>query len=151
MEFMKQNKVNPMGSCLPTLVQIPVFFGFYYMLRSAIELRGVHFLWAYDLSQPDTIAYIAGFPINPLPLIMGGTQFWQMHMTPPSPGMDPGQQRIMKFMPLIFLVFFYRMSAGLTVYWTVSNLLSILQMQMTKVGPTAAPVTAVAVPGKKKK
>ncbi|HWD19062.1 MAG TPA: membrane protein insertase YidC [Verrucomicrobiae bacterium] len=148
MEFMKQNKVNPMGSCLPTLLQIPVFFGFYYMLRSAIELRGVHFLWAYDLSQPDTIFYLAGFPINPLPLVMGATQFWQMHMTPPSPGMDPGQQKIMKFMPLMFLVFFYRMSAGLTLYWTVSNLLSILQMKTTRTAPDDVPALA---PARKKK
>jgi len=153
MEFMKQNKVNPMGSCLPTLLQLPVFIGFYYMLRNAIELRGVHFLWAYDLSQPDTVGYIAGFPINPLPLIMGATQFWQMHMTPPQPGMDPGQQKVMKFMPVMMMAFFYRMSAGLTVYWTVSNLLGILQMKVTRAaadGPKAAAPVAVA-PVKKKK
>lgn len=145
MEFMKQNKVNPMGSCIPSLVQIPVFFGFYYMLRSAIELRGVHFLWAYDLSQPDTVAYIGGFPINPLPLIMGVTQFWQMHTTPPSPGMDEGQQKIMKLMPLMFLVFFYRMSSGLTLYWTISNLLSVLQMKTTRAA-VAAETTATRAP-----
>jgi YidC/Oxa1 family membrane protein insertase len=149
MEFMKQNKVNPMGSCLPTLLQLPVFIGFYYMLRNAIELRGVHFLWAYDLSQPDTVFYVAGFPVNPLPLIMGATQFWQMHMTPPSPGMDPGQQKIMKLMPLMMMGIFYKMSAGLTVYWTVSNLLGILQMKVTratadapKPGSAPAPVLA---------
>ncbi len=71
MEFCKEHKVSPLGSCLPTLLQIPVFFGFYWMLRNAIELRGTHFLWAYDLSQPDTVAYLAGFPINPLPLDHG--------------------------------------------------------------------------------
>jgi len=152
MEFMKQNKVNPMGSCLPTLIQIPVFFGFYYMLRSAIELRGVHFLWAFDLSQPDTVFYMGTIPVNPLPLIMGATQFWQMHMTPPSPGMDPAQQRIMKFMPLMFLAFFYRMSSGLTLYWTISNLLSILQMKTTKAtAEPGAPALPPAVPIRKKK
>jgi YidC/Oxa1 family membrane protein insertase len=62
MEFYKQHKVNPLGSCLPTVLQLPVFFGFYYMLRGAIELRGAHFLWAFDLSQPDTVGTIAGFP-----------------------------------------------------------------------------------------
>jgi hypothetical protein len=78
MEFYKQNKVSPLGSCLPTLLQLPVFYGFYWMMRGAIELRGAHFLWAFDLSQPDTIATIAGFPINPLPLIMGATQLWHV-------------------------------------------------------------------------
>src|SRR5678810_184583 len=65
MEFMKEHKVSPLGGCLPMLLQIPVFFGFYRMLQSAIELRGASFLWACDLSQPDTIFYLAGFPVNP--------------------------------------------------------------------------------------
>ncbi len=131
-EFLKEQKVSQLGSCLPTLLQIPVFFGFYWMLRNAIELRGAHFLWAYDLSQADTVAYVAGFPVNPLPLIMGATQLWQAQLTPPSPGMDPGQQKIMRFMPLMFIALLYRMSAGLTLYWTVQNLLSIVQMKLTK-------------------
>jgi YidC/Oxa1 family membrane protein insertase len=147
MEFYKLHKVNPLGSCLPTLLQLPVFFGFYYMLRGAIELRGAHFLWAFDLSQADTvgsIAFLNGFPINPLPLIMGATQLWQAHMMPPSPGMDPGQQKMMRFMPLLMIIFFYRMAAGLTLYWTVSNLLSILQLKLTSVtgDPAAALVPA---------
>ena len=83
--FMKEHKVNPMGSCLPMLIQIPVFFGFYSMLRNAIELRGIPFLWASDLTLPDTIATLSGFPINPLPLIMGVTQIWQSHLTRPPP------------------------------------------------------------------
>ena len=148
MEFWKEHKINPMGSCLPTLLQIPVFFGFYWMLRNAIELRGVPFLWAYDLSQPDTVAHLAGFPVNPLPLIMGVTQLWQAHLMPPSPGMDPGQQKIMKFMPLMFIALLYRMSAGLTLYWTVQNLLSILQTKVTK---TTEPPRAVPVLGTVKK
>ncbi len=150
MEFYKQHKVNPMGSCLPTLLQLPVFFGFYYMLRGAIELRGAHFLWAFDLSQPDTIGAIAGFPVNPLPLIMGATQLWQSHTMPPSPGMDPGQQKIMRYMPLMMIALFYKMSAGLTLYWTVQNLLSILQMKLTKT--TGEPATTAApAPMRKKK
>jgi YidC/Oxa1 family membrane protein insertase len=131
-EFLKEHKVSQLGSCLPTLLQIPVFYGFYWMLRNAIELRGAHFLWIYDLSQPDTVAHLAGFPINPLPLIMGATQLWQAQLTPPAPGMDPGQQKIMRFMPLMFIALLYRMSAGLTLYWTVQNLLSIVQMKVTK-------------------
>lgn len=143
MEFMKQNRVSPLGGCLPILLQIPVFIGFYQMLQSAVELRGAGFLWACDLSQPDTIVRIFGFPINPLPLIMGTTQLWQMRMTPPSPGMDPTQQKIMQYMPLMFIVILYSFPAGLALYWTVQNLLSILQMKLTK-NITAAPATPVA-------
>jgi YidC/Oxa1 family membrane protein insertase len=146
MEFMKENKVSPLGGCLPMLLQIPVFIGFYQMLRSAIELRGAHLLWACDLSQPDTIFYIPGlnFPVNPLPLIMGATQIWQAHMTPPSPGMDPVQQKMMKYMPLMMVVFLYKFSAGLTLYWTVQNLLSILQMKLTRDNPATTPVAPPA-------
>ncbi|HNU51453.1 MAG TPA: membrane protein insertase YidC [Verrucomicrobiota bacterium] len=145
MEFMKQNRVSPLGGCLPLLLQIPVFFGFFQMLRSAIELRGARFLWAYDLSQPDTVAMIFGFPLNPLPLIMGATQFWQARLTPPSPGVDPMQQKLMQYMPLIFVFMLYNFSAGLALYWTVQNLLSILQMKLTKgTAPAPAPVPSPA-------
>jgi YidC/Oxa1 family membrane protein insertase len=152
MEFMKEHKVSPLGSCLPTVIQIPVFFGFYYMLRSAIELRGDHFLWAHDLSQPDTVGYLpflGGFPINPLPIIMGATQLWQSHILPPSPGMDPGQAKMMRYMPLLFVAMFYRMSSGLVLYWTVSNLLSILQTYLTKTTEETAAQPAAVVPKKK--
>jgi YidC/Oxa1 family membrane protein insertase len=139
MEFMKENRVSPLGGCLPILLQIPVFIGFYQMLQSAIELRGASFLWACDLSQSDTIGYIFGFPINPLPLIMGATQFWQARMTPPSPGMDPVQAKMMQYMPLIFIFILYNFSSGLALYWTVQNLLSILQMKLTKNAPPTPP------------
>lgn len=136
MEFMKEHKVNPLGGCLPMLLQIPVFFGFYRMLLSAIELRGVPFLWVADLSQPDTIFHIGGvggFPINPLPVLMTITMIWQTGLTPPSPGMDATQQKMMRWgMPLMMLFFFYKMSAGLTLYWTVQNLLTIVQTKLTK-------------------
>jgi YidC/Oxa1 family membrane protein insertase len=150
MEFMKENKVSPLGGCLPMLLQIPVFIGFYTMLQSAIELRGARFLWACDLSQADTIAFIPGlnFPINPMPLLMGVTMLWQARLTPPSPGMDPVQQKIMKYMPLMFMVFLYNFSAGLTLYWTVQNLLTIAQMKLTKTNdpePTPGPKAPVAV------
>jgi YidC/Oxa1 family membrane protein insertase len=151
MEFYKQNKVSPLGSCLPTVLQLPVFIGFYWMLRGAIELRGAHFLWAFDLCQPDTIGKIAGFSINPLPLIMGATQLWQSHMMPPSPGMDPGQQKMMRWLPLLMIGIFYRMSAGLTLYWTVSNLLSILQLRLTKTTGAPAPAAAAPYLAKKKR
>jgi YidC/Oxa1 family membrane protein insertase len=142
-ELYKKHKVNPMSGCLPMVIQMPVFIGFFTMIRSAIELRGAHFLWAADLSKPDTLFMIPGItfipmistaqglPFNLLPLLMGGAMLWQSHLTPPSPGMDPGQQKIMRYMPLIFLVFLYNYSAGLALYWTVNNLLTILQTKLT--------------------
>ena len=144
MEFMKENKVSPLGGCLPMLLQIPVFFGFYKMIQSAIELRGAHFLWVSDLSKPDTLFTIPGtaFPFNLLPLIMGVTMLWQARLTPPSPGMDPMQAKMMRYMPLMFLVFLYNFSAGLALYWTVQNLLTIAQTKLTRMAPETV------VPGK---
>jgi YidC/Oxa1 family membrane protein insertase len=150
-EFYKKNKVNPLGGCLPMVLQIPVFFGLLSMLRNAIELRGAHFLWISDLSQPDTVAVLPflgrNVPLNLMPIIMGATQFWLMSLTPPSPGMDPAQQKMMKYMPLIFVVFLYNYSSGLALYWTVSNLLSVLQNKVTKTNPDPAiPGAAAAQP-----
>ena len=140
MEFMKENKVSPLGGCLPMVLQIPVFFGFYRMIQSAIELRGAHFLWVRDLSQPDTLFMIPGtaFPFNLLPLIMGVTMLWQARLSPPSPGMDPMQAKMMRYMPLMFIVFLYNFSAGLALYWTVQNLLTIAQTKLTKMAPESA-------------
>lgn len=157
MEFMKENKVSPLGGCLPMLLQIPVFFGFFTMIRSAVELRGAHFLWVTDLSLPDTLFYIPGvnFPFNLLPLIMGATMLWQARLTPPSPGMDPTQQKIMKYMPLMFMVFLYNYSAALTLYWTTNNLLTIFQTKVTKMKDPAAldpvPTAKSVAPAKKHK
>jgi YidC/Oxa1 family membrane protein insertase len=146
MEFMKENRVSPLGSCLPMFLQLPVFIGFYTMLQSAIELRGARFLWACDLSESDTIWTIPGvnFPINPMPLLMGATMLWQARLTPPSPGMDPMQQKIMKYMPLMLMVFFYNYSAGLTLYWAVQNLISITQMKLTRASDEKAKQTAAS-------
>ncbi|MCU0770686.1 MAG: membrane protein insertase YidC [Verrucomicrobia bacterium] len=149
MEFMRENKVSPLGGCLPMLLQIPVFFGFFKMIRSAIELRGARFLWVKDLAQPDTLFMIPGFhfPFNLLPLVMGVTMLVQARLTPPSPGMDPVQQKMMRYMPLMFLVFLYNYSAGLTLYWTVQNLLTILQTKLTKMNePLPAPAPAAPDP-----
>jgi YidC/Oxa1 family membrane protein insertase len=162
MEFYKENKVNPLGSCLPMLLQIPVFFGFFSMIRTAVELRGAHWLWVKDLAKPDTLFWIpglgfipfigvsgVGLPFNLLPLIMGATMFWQARLTPPSPGMDPTQQAIMKYLPLIFLVSLYNFSAGMTLYWTTNNLLTILQTKLTRtieVKPPAPPTPTAAKP-----
>jgi YidC/Oxa1 family membrane protein insertase len=155
MEFMKENKVSPLGGCLPMVLQIPVFFGFYRMIQSAIELRGAHFLWVRDLSQPDTLFMIPGtaFPFNLLPLIMGVTMLWQARLSPPSPGMDPMQAKMMRYMPLMFIVFLYNFSAGLALYWTVQNLLTIAQTKLTKMAPesAAAKGPVLTPPAKKRK
>ena len=132
MEFMREHKINPMGGCLPILIQLPVFFGFFTMLRSAVELRGAEFLWICDLSESDTVAHIFGFPINPMPMLMAVTMLVQARLTPTSPTMDPMQQKMMKYMPLIFIVILYNFSSGLTLYWTVQNMLSILQTKLTR-------------------
>jgi len=155
MELWKKNKVSPMGGCLPMAIQMPVFIGFFTMIRSAIELRGASFLWARDLSKPDTLFMIPGinFPFNLLPLLMGGAMLWQSHLTPPSPGMDPTQAKIMRYMPLIFLVFLYNYSAGMALYMTVSTLLGVVQTKLTKMNQ--APITpgaaSVLTPPQKKK
>jgi YidC/Oxa1 family membrane protein insertase len=151
-ELWRKNKVSPMSGCLPMLVQMPVFIGFFTMIRSAIELRGAHFLWVTDLSKPDTLFMVPGlnFPLNLLPLLMVGTMVWQSHLQPVSPGMDPAQQKMMRFMPLIFLLFLYSYSSGMALYMTVSTLLGILQMQlMKKQAATAAPELTPAPKPKK--
>ena len=157
-ELYKENKVSPLGGCLPMLLQLPVFMGFYQMIRSAIELRGSHFLWVNDLTQPDTVfvLHALGYaiPINPLPLLYGSTTLWQAHLTPVQPGADPLQAKMMKYMPLIFLFILYNFSSGLTLYWTVQNLLTIAQMKLTKAkdapSATAAKAPVAAAHSKKK-
>lgn len=126
MQMYRNYGINPMGGCLPMLVQIPVFFGFYAMLQSAVELRDANFLWIKDLSQPDTVAHIFGFPFNPLPLVMGATSLWQTSIMPMG-GMDKGQATIMKLMPLLFVIFCYNFSSALALYWTVQNLVGVYQ------------------------
>ena len=139
LKLFKEHQVNPVAGCLPMLVQMPIFLGLFYMLRSASELRHESFLWISDLSQADTIFEISGFPINLLPLIMGGTMFLQMSMMPINPSADPVQQKIFKFLPFVFLVFLYSFSAGLVLYWTVQNILTILQQKITNSRPDELP------------
>src|SRR5260370_21399525 len=116
--------------CLPMLIQIPIFFGFYQMLGSAVELRDSSFLWIRDLSQPDTIAHIFSFPINILPLIMAVTQILQLRITPKT--RDPSQQRILLIMPVVFLFICYHFSAALSLFYTVLNLILYTQTYLTR-------------------
>ncbi len=118
--------VNPFGGCLPILLQMPIFFGFFSMLRSAVELRHQPWvLWVDDLSMPDTVAHIVGFPLNILPILMGVTMVWQMKMTPTTG--DKMQRRIFMLMPLIFMIFCYGFASALALYWTAQNIISIGQ------------------------
>lgn len=133
MKLYKEYGVNPLAGCLPMLIQIPIFFGFYSMLGSAVELRNSGFLWVSDLSRPDTVAYLAGFPINILPILMAATMIWQMQLTPKSG--DAMQQKMFMFMPLIFVVFTYNFASALALYYTMQNLLSIVQLYVTRNEP----------------
>ena len=130
MKLYKEYKINPFTGCLPMLIQIPIFFGFYTMLGSAVELRNSSFLWVADLSQPDTVAHLFGFPINILPLIMAATQLWQLKITPKTG--DPSQQRILMIMPVVFLAICYNFASALSLYYTVQNLFLIFQTYLTR-------------------
>ena len=148
LKLFREHQVNPVAGCLPLFIQMPIFLGLFYMLRTASELRYEPFLWISDLSQPDTVMEIAGFPLNILPLLMGFTMYLQMSMMPMNPGADPAQQKIFKFLPFIFLIFLYGFSSGLVLYWTVQNILTILQQKITNSRPDEPlkPLPAAATP-----
>ncbi|NOQ47313.1 MAG: membrane protein insertase YidC [Desulfobulbaceae bacterium] len=133
MAMYKTYKVNPVGGCLPMLIQIPFFFALYRVLMAAIELRHAPFmLWINDLSAPDRlwigvdIPYLHGIPV--LTLLMGASMYLQQKMTPTTA--DPTQAKIMQFLPIIFTFMFINFASGLVLYWFVNNLLSILQQQL---------------------
>lgn len=118
MELYKTEKINPLGGCLPIVVQIPVFIALYWVLLAAIELRHAPFiLWIHDLSALD--------PYFVLPILMTATMVLQTRMNPTPP--DPVQAKVMKFMPFFFSIFFFFFPAGLVLYWLVNNILSIAQ------------------------
>lgn len=133
MALYKTYKVNPLGGCLPMVLQIPFFFALYKVLLMSIELRHAPFmLWINDLSAPDRlwigfdIPYLHGIPV--LTLLMGASMYLQQKMTPTTA--DPTQARIMQMLPIIFTFMFLNFASGLVLYWFVNNLLSILQQQM---------------------
>ncbi|BDY07121.1 membrane protein insertase YidC [Ferrimonas sp. YFM] len=120
MELYQKEKVNPMGGCLPLLLQFPIFIAFYWVLLESVELRQAPFmLWITDLSVKD--------PYYILPLLMGASMFLMQKMQPVAPGMDPMQQKMMQYMPVIFTVFFLWFPSGLVLYWLVGNLVAIAQ------------------------
>ena len=123
MELYKREGANPMSGCLPMVVQLPILYAFYKVLTVTIELRGAHWLWVTDLSQPEQLA------IRVLPILLIVTQFIVQKMTP-NPTVDPAQAKMMQFMPLMFGFFFYNVSSGLVVYWLTGNLVGIAQQAM---------------------
>ncbi|NOY74503.1 MAG: membrane protein insertase YidC [Kiritimatiellaeota bacterium] len=132
MKLQKEHNVSPLGGCLPMLLQMPVFLALYATLSGTVEPRQASFLWAGDLSLPDTIFTIPGLglPIRPLMLMMTATMVLQQKLTPTAA--DPAQQKVMMFMPLLMLVMLYSLPSGLTLYWTVSQFISVAQLVVNK-------------------
>jgi YidC/Oxa1 family membrane protein insertase len=128
MELYKKEGINPLGGCLPLVLQMPFFFALFQTLPYIVELKDVSFLWIRDLSSPDTILNINLYitdQLNILPLIMTATSIWQSILQKTDGG-DQKQQRMMMFLPVVFLFIFYKMPSGLVLYWTVQNLLQIV-------------------------
>jgi len=128
MKLYKEHGVNPLGGCLPTILQMPLLFALFVVFRSAIELRQAPFvLWIKDLSAPDTLTMlpVVGMPLNVLPLVMGATMFIQQKMTVT----DPKQKFMLYFMPVMFTFMFYGFPSGLTLYYSLFNILSLVQQK----------------------
>ncbi|MDI1312960.1 membrane protein insertase YidC [Prosthecobacter sp.] len=132
MKLYKEYGVNPLGGCLPLFLQFPIFIGLYSVLEVAAELRGQSFWWVRDLAAADTQGYFMGFPVNPLPIIMGLTMVAQMKLTPQPATVDKTQQRIFMLMPLFFLWISYDFAAALALYWSTQNIFSVFQTWVMK-------------------
>jgi YidC/Oxa1 family membrane protein insertase len=162
MELYKKEGANPLSGCLPILIQIPVFFALYKVLFVSIEMRQAPFFgWIQDLSAPDPTSWINGFgrlpwevpelgvfsviSIGVWPILMGLTMFFQMRLNPQPP--DPVQAKIFAFMPLIFTFLLAQFPAGLVIYWTWNNLLSMLQ-QIVIMKRAGVPIGRQATPSK---
>ncbi|MGH9667667.1 MAG: YidC/Oxa1 family insertase periplasmic-domain containing protein, partial [Bryobacteraceae bacterium] len=145
MALYKKHGANPLGGCVPMVIQIPFFYAFYKVLTVAIEMRGAHWLWVSDISRVEDL------PIRLLPIILIVTQFLSQKLTPTT-AMDPTQQKMMLIMPLGLGFVFYSLPAGLVLYYLTSNLVSIGQQLLTNriMGVPMLPA-APAAPAKKKK
>ena len=148
MALYKKHGINPVGGCLPLMLQLPILWAFYTVLANIIEMRGASWLWVHDLTRPETLA------IRLLPVLLLVTQFLTQRMTPPSPGMDPAQQKMMMFMPLVMGYMFYFQISGLVLYWLTGNLVGILSQFVTNKmmpQPPAAPAIIDVKPVSKKR
>ena len=146
MDMYKKHGINPVGGCVPLVLQLPILWAFYSVLSNIIAMRGASWLWVHDLSRPETLA------IRLLPVILLVTQFITQKMTPPSPGMDPSQQKMMMVMPLFMGYIFYYQSSGLVLYWLTSNLMGILLQWVTnRMMPAVKPAVIDVKPVSKKR
>ena len=146
MELYKNSGANPLGGCLPMLIQMPILVSVFSIFRSKIEFRGAPFFgWISDLSVPDTLISIGSFPINILPVLMGSTMFIQQKMMS-APNADTQQKTMMYVMNVFFLFLFYRFPSGLNLYYFVFNLLTILQQKYLIPKPA---LSSSAIPIKK--
>lgn len=128
MELYKKEGVNPLGGCLPMLLQIPVFFALYRVLSTSVELRGAKFLWIQDLTQPDTLFMISNFHFNLLPLLMTAIQLVQTKLQSTNNPAMAQQNKLNTYMlPVMFLFLFWNMPAGLVLYWTIQNVYTIAE------------------------
>jgi YidC/Oxa1 family membrane protein insertase len=143
MGLYKKHGVNPMGGCLPMVIQLPILIAFYKVFTVSVEMRGASWLWVHDLSQPEHL------PIKILPIVMIATQFLTQKMMP-QPGADPAQQKMTMFMPLIFGFMFYNFASGLVLYYLTSNLVGIAQQWFFNHTDTARAVALSVEPAKKK-
>jgi YidC/Oxa1 family membrane protein insertase len=130
MELYKTEKINPLGGCLPIVVQIPVFISLYWVLLASVEMRHASWAWIHDLAAPDSLfgtIHIVGWtiPVGILPILMAISMFIQTKLNPTPP--DPIQAKVMMFMPIIFSAMFFFFPSGLVLYWVVNNVLSIAQ------------------------
>jgi YidC/Oxa1 family membrane protein insertase len=136
MDLYKKHGVNPVGGCVPLLIQMPFIYAFYKVLAVTIELRHAPWLWVADLSQHEH------FEIHFLPLIMVATSYLLQRMTPPPATTDPSQQKMMQFMPLMYLFIFWSLSSGVVLYWLTTNIVGLAQQWFFN--KTAGPVEARA-------
>ncbi len=141
-QLYREKKVNPLSSCLPMLIQIPVFIALFNVLRSTVELRYAPFLWIADLSEPEALGATSWFPffggLNILPILMAATMALQSALTP-STGDAKQQRMMMVMMPIMMLVMFYNFPSALSLYWTLSQVFSIAQMWWIRKKYTPAP------------
>jgi YidC/Oxa1 family membrane protein insertase len=144
MDLYKRHGVNPMGGCLPMALQFPILIAFYKVFAVSVEMRGASWLWITDLSQAEHL------PIHILPIILVASQFLMQKMMP-QPGVDPSQQKMTQFMPLIFGLMFYKLSSGLVLYYLTSNLVNMAQQWFFNHTDTARVAAASVQPAPKKK
>jgi len=156
MKLYKELGINPLGGCLPLVIQMPILIAMFNLFRTTIELRGAAFVglsfWIPDLSMPDTIGTFMGFNINLLPIIMSGTMMLQQKLMTPTAGANPQMKNMPYIMTAVFFFMFYTFPSGLNLYYTLFNMMSIIQQKFfTPKSHIVVPVTATKAPVSKKR